>query len=129
MTRRCDSGFSSQFVVQACRDHEVRYSITVPHNPAVKRAIKQITEEGWTGIDDTANGEAWVAETSYVDHRLIVRRTKLSDPSRPADGQTAGPRKITIEPEGFTSNSPTASPARWIRVKGYLAVRAGHGFL
>jgi hypothetical protein len=83
LTLRCDSGFFSQFVVQACRDHEVRYSITVPQNPAVKRAIEQITEEEWTGIDYTLNGEAWVAETLYLDHRLIVRRTKLSDP-RPA---------------------------------------------
>ena len=78
LTLRCDSGFFSQFVVQACRDHEVRYSITVPQNPAVKRAIEQIAEEEWTSIDYTLNGEA-----SYLDHRLIVRRTKLSDP-RPA---------------------------------------------
>ena len=83
LTLRCDSGFFSQFVVQACRDHEVRYSITAPQNPAVKRAIELVTEEEWTGIDYTANGEAWVAETSYLDYRLIVRRTKLSDP-RPA---------------------------------------------
>ncbi|MHB1208697.1 MAG: IS1380 family transposase [Acidimicrobiales bacterium] len=83
LTLRCDSGFFSQFVVQACRDHEVRYSITVPQNPAVKRAIEQITEEEWTSIDYTLNGEAWVGEASYLDHRLIVRRTKLSDP-RPA---------------------------------------------
>ena len=83
LTLRCDSGFFSQYVVEACRDHEVRYSITVPQNPAVKRAIEQITEEEWTGIDYTLNGEAWVAETLYLDYRLIVRRTKLSDP-RPA---------------------------------------------
>jgi hypothetical protein len=84
LTLRCDSGFFSQFVVQACRDHEVRYSITIPQNPAVKRAIDQIIEDAWAPIDYTLNGEAWVGETTYGDqHRLVVRRTKLSDP-RPA---------------------------------------------
>ena len=80
LTLRCDSGFFSQYVVQACRDHQVRYSITVTQNPAVKRAIEQVTEDAWAGIDYTVNGEAWVAETSYAGHRLIVRRTKLHDP-------------------------------------------------
>jgi hypothetical protein len=83
LTLRCDSGFFSKYVVQACRDHHVRYSITVTQNPAVKRAIEQITEDAWAGIDYTMNGDAWVAETSYLDHRLIVRRTKLHEP-RPA---------------------------------------------
>ena len=84
LTLRCDSGFFSQYVVQACRDHDVAYSITARQTPAITRAIEQIAEESWTSIDYTANGEAWVAETTYGDqHRLIVRRTKLSDP-RPA---------------------------------------------
>ena len=77
-------GFFSKYVVQACRDHEVRYSITVRQTPVITRAIEQITEDTWTSIDYTANGEAWVGETTYGDqHRLVVRRTKLSDP-RPA---------------------------------------------
>ncbi|MGA7834341.1 MAG: IS1380 family transposase [Acidimicrobiales bacterium] len=84
LTLRCDSGFFSKYVVQACRDHEVRYSITVRQTPVITRAIEQITEDTWTSIDYTANGEAWVGETTYGDqHRLVVRRTKLSDP-RPA---------------------------------------------
>jgi hypothetical protein len=84
LTLRADSGFFSQYVVQACRDHDVRYSITARQTPAITRAIEQIAEESWTSIDYTANGEAWVAETTYGDqHRLIVRRTKLSNP-RPA---------------------------------------------
>jgi hypothetical protein len=70
-------------VVEACRDHDVRYSITARQTPAVKRAFEQVTEEEWTRIDYTLNGEAWVADTPYTGHRLVVRRTKLSD-SRPA---------------------------------------------
>ena len=81
LTLRCDSGFFSQFVVKACRDHKVRYSITVRQNPVIRRAIESIAQAAWTSIDYTANGEAWVAETPYGDqHRLIVRRTQLNDP-------------------------------------------------
>jgi hypothetical protein len=81
LTLRADSGFYSRFVVKACRDHEVRYSITAPQNAAVKRAIDAIEEDAWTPITYTESGEAWVAETAYGDgHRLVVRRTKLADP-------------------------------------------------
>ena len=81
LTLRADSGFFSQFVVQACRDHAVRYSITVRQTSSVNRAIESIGEDVWTSIDYTDNGEAWVAETSYGDeHRLVVRRTKLAEP-------------------------------------------------
>jgi hypothetical protein len=84
LTLRCDSGFFSKYVVQACRDHDVRYSITARQTPAITRAIEQITEDAWTPIDYTLNGEAWVGESAYGDgHRLVVRRTKLHDP-RPA---------------------------------------------
>ena len=83
LTLRADSGFFSKYVVQACSDHDVRYSITVRQTPLIKRALEEIPEEDWTSIDYTANGEAWVAETEYRGHRLIVRRTKLHDP-RPA---------------------------------------------
>jgi len=80
LTLRCDSGFFSKYVVAACRDHKVRYSITVRQTPVIQRAFASIGEENWTPIDYTMNGEAWVAETRYLDHRLVVRRTTLHDP-------------------------------------------------
>jgi hypothetical protein len=81
LTLRADSGFYSRFVIKACRDHKVAYSITAPQNSAVQRAIDAITEDAWTPIDYTDNGEACVSETPYGDgHRLVVRRTKLADP-------------------------------------------------
>jgi len=83
LTLRADSGFFSKYVVLACRDHDVRYSITVRQTPAITRAIEQIDEASWTPIDYTMNGEAWVGETEYQGQRLVVRRTKLNDP-RPA---------------------------------------------
>jgi hypothetical protein len=78
LTLRADSGFHSKHVIAACRDHKVRYSITVSQNKGVVRAIEAIPEEAWVGIDYTVGGEAAVAECPYGDkHRLVVRRTKL----------------------------------------------------
>lgn len=79
LTLRADSGFHSKYVVQACRDHDVRYSITVKQYKGVTRAIDSIDEADWTPIDYTASGRAEVAEAPYGDgHRLIVRRTRLT---------------------------------------------------
>jgi hypothetical protein len=83
LTLRADSGFFSKYVLQACLDHHVRYSITVRQTPVIRRAIEEIGEDDWTPIDYTMNGEAWVAETLYQGQRLVVRRTKLHEP-RPA---------------------------------------------
>ena len=78
LTLRADSGFHSKHVVAACRDHDVRYSITVNQNKAVVRAIEAIAEESWTPIDYTVGGEAQVSECHYGDgHRLVVRRTRI----------------------------------------------------
>jgi hypothetical protein len=78
VTLRADSGFHSKHVVTACRDHGVRYSITVNQNKSVVKAIEAIDEATWTGIDYTLGGEAWVSECPYGDgHRLVVRRTRF----------------------------------------------------
>ena len=78
LTLRADSGFHSKHVIAACRDHDIRYSITVSQNKGVVRAVEAIAEEAWVGIDYTVGGEAQVAECPYGDqHRLVVRRTKL----------------------------------------------------
>ena len=78
VTLRADSGFHSKHVVAACRDHDVRYSITVNQNKGVVAAIEAIDEATWVTIDYTAGGEASVAECPYGDgHRLVVRRTRF----------------------------------------------------
>jgi hypothetical protein len=79
LTLRADSGFHSKYVVKACRDHDVRYSITVNQNKSVTGAIEAIDEALWTPIDYTTGGQAEVAECPYGDgHRLVVRRTRLT---------------------------------------------------
>lgn len=65
-------------MIAACRDHDVRYSITVRQVPAVRAAVAGIDDTAWVPIDYTAAGEAQVAECLYGDeHRLVVRRTRI----------------------------------------------------
>jgi Transposase DDE domain group 1 len=78
LTLRADSGFWSQHVIQACRDHQVTYSISVhANNRAIAAAISAIGDTDWVPIEYPEGGEAQVAETTYKDHRLVVRRTRL----------------------------------------------------
>jgi hypothetical protein len=82
LTVRADSGFYAGAVAAACRKAEVRYSITVKQNPAIRTAIAAIDDEAWTAIPYFLDG-ADVAETTYRPFgnkapivRLIVRRVK-----------------------------------------------------
>lgn len=78
ITLRADSGFWSKKVIKACRDHDVRYSITVRRHRTIVAAIDTIPEETWADIDYTIGGDAQVAECPYGDgHRLVVRRTRI----------------------------------------------------
>jgi hypothetical protein len=80
LTMRADSGFHSAKVMAACQRLGVRFSITVNQNPAVKAAVATIDETAWRDIDYTPDGLAQVAEATYKDLRLIVRRTRLVGP-------------------------------------------------
>ncbi len=57
----------------------VRYSITITQNHNVKAAIAAIPEDVWVDIDYPPGGAAQVAETTYKNYRLVVRRTRLTD--------------------------------------------------
>ncbi len=77
LTLRADSGFYSWKLIETLKGKGVRFSITVPKNAAVTRAIIEIPENAWMAIDYTAGGDAQVAETTYKGERLVVRRTRL----------------------------------------------------
>jgi hypothetical protein len=83
ITLRADSGFWSNKIVTACRDHDVRYSITVRRQAPILAAIGSIPEGAWVDIAYTASGDAQVAEIPYNGHRLVVRRTRIKG-SQPA---------------------------------------------
>ena len=84
---RCgaDSGFYAHTVVAACREMDVRFSITIRQRASLRDLIEAIPEEDWTPIPYWMDGAADVAETTYTPFqtkpdaapvRLIVRRVK-----------------------------------------------------
>lgn len=88
---RADSGFFSWDLVEILDRLSVAWSITVQQNPSVVAAIASIAEEAWVDITYPDGGAAQVAETTYVTGgakskrserrvRLVVRRTRLTDP-------------------------------------------------
>ena len=79
---RADSGFYARNVVDACRQADVRFSITVRLHKALHKTIAAIPDDAWTPIPYFLDG-ADVAETSYrafgndqPEVRLIVRRVR-----------------------------------------------------
>lgn len=79
LTLRGDSGFYSKHVIEACRDHDVRYTITIKLWPFVRAAIEQIPDDAWQPVVDYRDGIAQVAQTTVSGHRLIVRRVRNRD--------------------------------------------------
>ena len=85
LTVRADSGFYAHTVVAACREMDVRFSITIRQRASLRDLIETIPEEDWTPIPYWMDGAADVAETTYTPFqtkpdappvRLIVRRVK-----------------------------------------------------
>lgn len=89
---RADSGFWSYALIDTLTRLRVGWSITVTVNPQVRACIDAINETEWQPIDYPAEGQAAVAETTYVtgrgpqrrELRLVVRRTRLVDPAQAA---------------------------------------------
>ena len=85
LTMRADSGFYNHAVVSACRETNVRYSITIRQHARLRNLIEAIPEDAWTPIPYWMDGAAAVAETTYTPFRtepvaapvrLIVRRVQ-----------------------------------------------------
>ena len=85
LTVRADSGFYTHAVVSACRETNVRFSITIRQHKSLRNLIEAIPEDAWTPIPYWMDGAADVAETTYTSFqsgpdaapvRLIVRRVK-----------------------------------------------------
>ena len=85
LTARADSGFYGHTVVSACREMDVRFSITVRQHKSLRDLIEAIPDADWTPVPYWMDGAADVAETTYTPFRtepgaapvrLIVRRVK-----------------------------------------------------
>ncbi|MCC5951857.1 MAG: IS1380 family transposase [Acidimicrobiia bacterium] len=91
LTLRADSGFYNWDLIKTLDRLEVRWSITVSLNAAIRNAIAAIDDDAWVDIVYPDGGAAQVAETTYVtgatkrarrEVRLVVRRTRLTDPAQ-----------------------------------------------
>ena len=69
LTVRADSGFYAHTVVSACREVDVRFSITVRQHKSLRDLIEAIPEQDWTPIPYWMDGAADVAETTYTRSR------------------------------------------------------------
>jgi hypothetical protein len=77
---RVDSGFWSNETIKTFTRLGVHYTMAVrTGTKGVAAAIAALDDGDWRPIDYTADGEAEVAETTYQQRRLIVRRTRLRD--------------------------------------------------
>jgi hypothetical protein len=90
LTVRGDAGFWSWSLINTLNRLNVNWSITIAIRTQVKAAIDAIDESAWTPIVYPDGGQAQVAETTYItgagthrrELRLVVRRTRLTDPAQ-----------------------------------------------
>ena len=111
LTMRADSGFYTHAVVSACRETNVRFSITIRQSASLRSLIEAIPEDAWTPIPYWMDGAADVAETTYTPFqsgpdaapvRLIVRRVKPTPGSQLALFATYSYHGFITDREGET---------------------------
>ena len=85
LTMRADSGFYTHAVVSACRETNVRFSITIRQHKSLRNLSEAIPETDWTPIPYWMDAATAVTETTYTPFqtepdaapvRLIVRRVQ-----------------------------------------------------
>jgi Transposase DDE domain group 1 len=74
---RADSGFWNTKVFELLEKAGWQFSIGVRNIRKVQAAVQAIPESAWQTIPYPDGGEAQIAETTYGQRRLIVRRTRL----------------------------------------------------
>lgn len=75
---RADSAFYSHKVITYLQAKACLYSISVPQNKRVAERIAEIPETAWQPVADyPETGVCELAETTYGERRLIVRRVHL----------------------------------------------------
>ncbi len=77
---RADSGFWNTKVFERLERAGWQYSIGVRNIKKVQAAVAAIDEDAWQAIAYPDAGEAQIAQTTYGERRLIVRRTRLLGP-------------------------------------------------
>jgi hypothetical protein len=78
---RADSAFWNKTLMKRLKDAGWFYSISIRCQKSVTERIAEIPESAWRTLADyPKDGEAQIAETTYGETRMIVRRTRLIGP-------------------------------------------------
>jgi hypothetical protein len=103
VTMRIDSAYYALELLQALRKAGSRFTVSVPRNAAMWKALQRIPEDAWADALDMPGAQ--VAETTYTPAgwrgeplRLVVRRVCFSA-QKIADGSLTARRRKTIHPE------------------------------
>ncbi|HEV8322208.1 MAG TPA: IS1380 family transposase [Myxococcota bacterium] len=103
VTMRIDSAYYAAELLEALRQQRARFTVSVPRNKAMWKALGQIPESAWADALDMPGAQ--VAETTYTPAgwrheplRLIVRRVPFSA-AKIADGSLTARRRKTIHPD------------------------------
>ena len=111
LTARADSGFYAHALVAACREMDVRFSITIRRHKSLRNLIEAIPDADWTPVPYWMDGAADVAQTTYTPFRtepgaapvrLIVRRVKPTPGSQLALFATYSYRGFITDRDGET---------------------------
>jgi hypothetical protein len=100
---RIDSAYYAVELLDRLRREKARFTVSVPRNQAMWKALAQIPESAWSDALDMPGAQ--VAETTYTPAgwrheplRLIVRRVAFSA-QKIADGSLTARRRKTIHPD------------------------------
>lgn len=75
---RLDSGYWSWDTIALLEKLNTKYSMAIrAGTKGIREVIEAIDEDAWCDIEYTQDGCAQVAETTYCNRRLVIRRTKL----------------------------------------------------
>src|SRR5512132_513784 len=103
VTMRIDSAYYAVELLQRLRRERARFTVSVPRNQAMWKALGEIPENAWSDALDMPGAQ--VAETTYTPAgwrheplRLIVRRVPFSA-QKIADGSLNARRRKTIHPD------------------------------
>jgi hypothetical protein len=80
---RADTGFENHKLIAALHKQGIEFSVGAKQSKTIRGLIEQIPETAWVTVAGyPAGGEAQVAEIPFKSFRLIVRRTRLTDPKQ-----------------------------------------------
>jgi hypothetical protein len=103
VTMRIDSAYYAAELLARLRRERARFTVSVPRNQAMWKALAPIPEHAWTDAQEMPGAQ--VAQTTYTPAgwrheplRLIVRRVPFSA-QKIADGSLTARRRKTIHPD------------------------------